>query len=159
MPRLYIHRTNGYGFYDDNICGPYQIENEQGELVDNPDCKLPPKEEVLEISAEQHQYYFAEAHKRNCKLYVDDKNQIVFGEQYENLRDPVDVANHWRRTTLSSLDALVNRHRDEVDMGIKTTLTQDQFKDLLLYKQAIRDWPEQLDFPKESSKPSRPSWL
>jgi hypothetical protein len=35
---------------------------------------------------------------------------------------------------------LVTRHRDEKDEGSGTTLTAKQFKDLLKYRKALRDW-------------------
>lgn len=52
-----------------------------------------------------------------------------------------------RDVALSSTDWLVSRHQDEKLIGDGTTLTADQFAELLKYRQALRDigdadgWP------------------
>lgn len=55
-----------------------------------------------------------------------------------------------RDQLLSETDWLVTRHRDEKDEGGGTTLTAKQFKELLRYRKALRDWD------KVSALPVRP---
>lgn len=55
-----------------------------------------------------------------------------------------------RDQLLSETDWLVTRHRDEKDEGSGTTLTAKQFKELLRYRKALRDWD------KVSALPVRP---
>lgn len=44
-----------------------------------------------------------------------------------------------RRAELSATDWLVIRHRDQVDIGTTTTLSAQQYTELLTYRQALRD--------------------
>ena len=60
-----------------------------------------------------------------------------------------------RDTALAATDWLVQRHRDEIDMNGKTTLSSDQFKALLSYRDNLRNLPNQKGFP-EISLPAEP---
>ena len=48
----------------------------------------------------------------------------------------------FRNEKLFSTDWMVTRHRDQVDSGVTTSLTNDQYKNLLIYRQALRDITE-----------------
>ncbi|OPG73067.1 phage tail protein [Pseudomonas ogarae] len=65
----------------------------------------------------------------------------------------------WRDGQVSATEWLVTRHRDEQDMQVPTTLTADQFAQLLSYRQELRDWPLALDFPHQTGRPKELSWL
>ncbi|MNJ38229.1 hypothetical protein D3C77_330710 [compost metagenome] len=65
----------------------------------------------------------------------------------------------WRDGQLSGYDHLIARHRDEHDMDRPSTLTQEQFTELLLYRQALRDWPQSLVFPDNQQRPTAPAWI
>lgn len=65
----------------------------------------------------------------------------------------------WRDGLLGGLFAPRDRHRDEVDLGIATTLTPEQFAELLAYIQQLRDWPQSEQFPHVEYRPSPPAWL
>lgn len=58
-----------------------------------------------------------------------------------------------RDQKLAETDWLVTRHRDEKDEGSGMTLTAKQFKDLLKYRKALRDWD------KVSPLPAKPAIL
>ena len=60
---------------------------------------------------------------------------------------------------LLSVEWLRNRHRDQLDIGVDTTLTPAQFKELLVYLQALRDWPQSEHFPKIEHRPVAPPWI
>ncbi|MBV6750415.1 phage tail assembly chaperone [Pseudomonas chlororaphis] len=70
-------------------------------------------------------------------------------------------ARKWRDDVLRQTDGLVARHRDQVDVGTPTTLTVEQFRELLVYRQTLRDWPNSAadGFPAESDRPVTPSIL
>ena len=51
---------------------------------------------------------------------------------------------------------LVQRHRDQIEVTEPTTLTADQYKGLLAYRQALRDVPAQTGFPDNIVWPSYP---
>lgn len=65
----------------------------------------------------------------------------------------------WRANEINTTEWLVNRHRDELGMQLATTMTAEQFAELLTYRQTLRDWPQSNDFPNTASRPRRPAWI
>lgn len=65
----------------------------------------------------------------------------------------------WRDGVVASTQWLVTRHRDEQDMQLATTLTAEQFAELLVYRQALRDWPQSQAFPDTELRPVAPAFL
>ncbi|MGN7738838.1 phage tail assembly chaperone [Pseudomonas sp. 22526] len=65
----------------------------------------------------------------------------------------------WRSKMLESTQWLVIRDNEEMDMGEGTTLSTEQFKELLAYRQGLRDWPSAADFPNAEYRPVEPGWL
>ncbi|WP_273820594.1 phage tail assembly chaperone [Pseudomonas asplenii] len=75
---------------------------------------------------------------------------------------PVDfsaVERVWRDAELSAVAWYRDRHRDQVEIGADTTLGADQFQELLVYMQALRDWPQSAAFPDPSARPQAPGFL
>jgi len=68
-------------------------------------------------------------------------------------------ARFWRDQEITDSQWLIERHRDQSDAGSKTTLTAAQYSALLVYRQALRDWPTVQNFPADASKPVAPDWL
>lgn len=66
-------------------------------------------------------------------------------------------ARAWRDTEITASQWLVDRHRDQAEAGTATTLTADQYSALLVYRQALRDWPSVADFPADSTMPAAPA--
>lgn len=73
--------------------------------------------------------------------------------------DRVTQERGWRDDELSSVMWLRERHRDQLEIGAVATLTSDQFNELLLYMQALRDWPQSADFPDVQHRPAAPPWI
>lgn len=73
--------------------------------------------------------------------------------------DPTADERAWRDVEISSTEWLVNRHRDEQDMNLSTTLSGEQFAELLAYRQALRDWPQSQVFPDSTKRPLAPYWI
>ena len=65
----------------------------------------------------------------------------------------------WRDNELESVKWLRERHRDEQDLEQATTLTTDQFAELLSYMQQLRDWPQAKKFPEIKYRPVAPEWI
>ncbi|MBC6626157.1 phage tail assembly chaperone [Pseudomonas sp.] len=65
----------------------------------------------------------------------------------------------WRDGELESVKWLRERHRDEVELGGATSLTVEQYGELLGYMQSLRDWPQASDFPDTKHRPIRPTWI
>jgi hypothetical protein len=65
----------------------------------------------------------------------------------------------WRDAQLTATDSVVARHRDELEEGSATTLTEDQYVELQTYRRALRSWPEADGFPLIDHRPLKPAWL
>ncbi|CAH0275837.1 tail fiber assembly protein [Pseudomonas mediterranea] len=65
----------------------------------------------------------------------------------------------WRDSQLHNVQWLRERHRDEVELGLSSTLTDEQFKELLIYMQSLRNWPQDAHFPQVQWRPSAPQWI
>jgi hypothetical protein len=65
----------------------------------------------------------------------------------------------WRDQQLSETDGVVARHRDELEEGIATTLSTDQYTEVQTYRRALRNWPEAGEFPLSEHRPPAPLWL
>jgi len=65
----------------------------------------------------------------------------------------------WRDTEIDRIKWLRERHRDEQDLALTTTLTTQQFPQLLSYMQQLRDWPRSPDFPALGHRPLAPKWI
>lgn len=72
-------------------------------------------------------------------------------QKAKSLRNQRDVA-------LGSTSWLVERHRDEIDSAMATTLSADQYSDLQAYRQQLRDLPSAPGWPAIDIPPP-PSWL
>ena len=73
--------------------------------------------------------------------------------------DPAADDRAWRDSQVNATEWLVTRHRDEQDMLLAATLKPEQFAELLLYRQALRDWPQSELFPGIEHRPVPPPWL
>ncbi|AZL67953.1 phage tail assembly chaperone [Pseudomonas oryziphila] len=65
----------------------------------------------------------------------------------------------WRDAELAELIWLRDRHRDQLEIGAVTALTAEQFGELLVYMQQLRDWPQTPEFPDASVRPVVPPWI
>lgn len=65
----------------------------------------------------------------------------------------------WRGSQLDATDALVQRHRDQIEDGAPTTLSAAQYQEVQGYRRALRDWPETQGFPSAELRPTAPTWL
>lgn len=72
---------------------------------------------------------------------------------------PARIERAWRDGVLASMVWLRDRHRDQLEIGSSTSLTVEQFTELLAFMQALRDWPQSSAFPDVSQRPESPVWL
>jgi len=86
----------------------------------------------------------------------------VFSEVYVPLLSvgiDIDAERSWRDGELAGLMWLRERHRDQLEISVDTTLTGEQFTELLHYMQDLRDWPQSPDFPDSEHRPVAPAWI
>ncbi|WP_449439565.1 phage tail assembly chaperone [Pseudomonas migulae] len=104
---------------------------------------------------------------RVCGRFANQ--QLGYAEEFLPADDPelqgeaVDqnavTEREWRDTELASLVWLRDRHRDQLEIEVDTTLSSEQFTELLVYMQALRDWPQSPDFPDSQHRPTAPAWI
>ncbi|SDE71043.1 phage tail assembly chaperone [Pseudomonas extremaustralis] len=96
---------------------------------------------------------------------VDSETDIFEWETFSvNQPDPYvlpieTLERSWRDAVIESVKWVRERHRDEIDIGGKTTITGDMFSELLTFIQELRDWPKSSEFPLEAGRPKPPAWL
>ena len=65
----------------------------------------------------------------------------------------------WRDGELATTDRIIARHRDEREMQQSTTLADEQFSALQIYRRKLREWPLGVEFPEAGHRPVAPPWL
>lgn len=107
---------------------------------------------------------------RNDGIYrcrsVGGPEEVLPGEYFSNTyvslsaeESDVDIERSWRDEVLVRVMWLRERHRDQVEIEADTTLSAEQFKELLKYMQQLRDWPQNPEFPNARKRPVEPDWL
>lgn len=92
-------------------------------------------------------------------IQLDEQGQPVL---IDPVADPDAQSNReraWRDGELSAVMWLRDRHRDQLEISGSTTLTVEQFNELLMYMQALRDWPQSPDFPDSRHRPIALPWV
>lgn len=70
-----------------------------------------------------------------------------------------DAEREWRDSELAEMVWLRDRHRDQLEIEVEPTLSGEQFRELLVYMQALRDWPQSPVFPQSAHRPVAPPWI
>ncbi|MCK9802454.1 phage tail assembly chaperone [Pseudomonas sp. MAFF 302030] len=91
------------------------------------------------------------AHDEQGLPYLVDAPAVV--------ADLAGLEREWRDTELSTVMWLRERHRDQLEIEVEPTLSGEQFTELLIYMQALRDWPQSPDFPQSAHRPVAPPWI
>jgi hypothetical protein len=87
-----------------------------------------------------------------------DRYHVVDGKLTPLVVPPnILVLKDTRSNLLSRTDWLSIRHRDQLEASIPTSLTSEQFSELMVYRQALRDWPVSGDY--NEPYPAQPSWM
>lgn len=91
--------------------------------------------------------------------YIDIRRVVVKKKKLIVNSDYVDVASlqRSRHDLLLNTDWFTWRHRDQIDEGEPTSLTEEQWKELLGYRSALRAWPVSGDYSEPF--PVKPEWM
>ncbi len=149
-----------YGRYDPLIEGPQMllavIEAQELVLGDG----------LLDLSdlpdVHERSWYFAGEQRfvegRPSSLYVWDVGTWTLDAALD--REAREVAERaWRSSEISKSVWLRDRHRDQLEISVDTTLTASQFTELLTFIQALRDWPQSPLFPDTAGRPQAPVFI
>ncbi|MDD0967261.1 MULTISPECIES: phage tail assembly chaperone [Pseudomonas] len=135
---MYYFSPATSGFYHSDLHGP-NIPADAFELSEGEYCALvsnAPKGTVLSLTANGR------------------PERVLLAEQTIDATERA-----WRDKVLDRTQWLVLRDAEELEVGGGTTLRADEFKQLLAYRQALRDWPNDPDFPDARARPLEPDWL
>lgn len=64
----------------------------------------------------------------------------------------------WRDGCIASTMWIVERHRGQVQLDGETSITNEQYIELLKFHQTLRDWPTHPEWP-DIDEPVAPAWL
>lgn len=116
-------------------------------------------DDVVEISAENHADLLAGQSEGKVIVWDDDGFPVLVDPPPPSDEELAVIERLWRNQRLSETDNVVTRHRDEKELNLALTLTPEQFAELLVYRQALRDWPQAASFPAIEFRPVAPSWI
>ncbi|MCM8743185.1 phage tail assembly chaperone [Pseudomonas koreensis] len=167
---LFFH-DNPRAFYDESFHGPRKMliqdpewspgEDESGDppmvLVDNPDCLIPEGAKLIE--AEQYQALLDGQAVGKVITADADGYPVLTDQPAPTVEQLAEQERKWRDGELLATDQMVSRHRDELEENAATTLTVDQYAELQSYRRALRNWPENGEFPFLEHRPPAPDWL
>ncbi|WP_445179163.1 phage tail assembly chaperone [Pseudomonas sp. McL0111] len=90
-----------------------------------------------------------------------DPRYLAYVESLQSIPqvDSDAVERTWRDSEIVRVAWVRDRHRDEVELAIETTITAEQYIDLLAYIRALRDWPAGAEFPASAHRPTAPGWI
>lgn len=155
MKKFYSRSTGG--FYCEGVHGLRLVEGGSGELVANPQCGMPA--DVVEISDELHAELLAGPSRGKQITANEDGYPVLTDPPPPTMAEVAAGERQWRDGELQAAVWLRERHRDQQEIGAGTSLTAEQFKTLLVYMQALRDWPQSAQFPEVQHRPVAPPWL
>lgn len=124
--------------------------------VDNPGTELPSG--AVEITHAQYTELFA-GQAAGKAIGASATGQPVLIDPVVPPQALLRNERTWRNQLLQETQWLVLRDAEELEMGEGTTLRTEEFKQLLAYRQALREWPNHPDFPDVRSRPLEPDWL
>lgn len=138
--KLFFNAGTG-GFYDSEISGN----------------DVPPGS--VEITSEERVSLLSGLREGRL-LKVDEAGRPVLGNlPVPAYRDISKGERNWRDQSMLAPIGLRDRHRDQLEMRVVTTLSAEQFSELLIYIQALRDWPQSEAFPSRDARPVAPIWI
>lgn len=115
-------------------------------------------EDAIEISENLYRSVIGDASLGKVRSHDESGLPCLIDAPFVE-RDPAALEREWRDAELASVMWLRERHRDQQEIGGNTTLSDEQFKDLLVFMQTLRDWPQASEFPDVEKRPIRPSWI
>lgn len=79
-----------------------------------------------------------------------EANILIEAKELQKTKNNELKSNHLRElrnVELDGLSWLIERHKEEVELGINTTLSSEEYQKILRYKQYLRDMPQDNNFP------------
>jgi hypothetical protein len=118
----------------------------------------PLPEDAVEITPELHKALMR-GQSASLKINFDTAPPSLIERPPPSSEQLADIERDWRDGQLAKTDAVVARHRDELEGGLATSLKDKQYSDLQIYRRQLRDWPQGEKFPLIDHRPIPPDWL
>lgn len=99
---------------------------------------------------------FANRQPGYAEEWIDDTALQMLALSSDQLAS---IERAWRDRELSEVRWLWERHQGQLEIDVGTSIDSEQFKTLLIYMQALRDWPQSPDFPDNRQRPIAPPWI
>lgn len=115
--------------------------------------------DAVPISEDRFKEVIINPARGKLRVHDDDGLPILIDPPAATVEELAAAERQWRDGELSAIMWLRERHRDQQEIGGETTITAEQFGALLVYMQALRDWPQSLEFPDSQYRPLPPTWL
>ena len=110
-------------------------------------------QDAVEISSE-HRDQLLVGEEGNCRIVADVDGRPMLQESPSRASDvAIAIERAWRDARLLETDAIVARHRDQLEAGIETTLSKSGYEALQAYRLALRNWPASQGFPSLTNRP------
>ena len=116
-------------------------------------------DDVVPISEARYQEVIGSPAPGKVRSIDADGLPILIDSPEQGLDELSSAEREWRDAEIVRVIWLRDRHRDEVEMGAETTISAEQYVELLAYIKALRDWPATTEFPAEESRPVVPEWV
>ncbi|MGY4662339.1 hypothetical protein ACVWZ9_003133 [Pseudomonas chlororaphis] len=129
-----------------------------GFFYDDQVCEFIPGDAIGFSSEERDALLFAQGNGKYIGVMPDGCPGLIDSPP-QSPEQLAEVERYWRSRQLSTTDGVVTRHRDELEEGIATTLSADQYTEVQTYRRALRNWPESGEFPLSEHRPPAPDWL
>ena len=113
--------------------------------VPNPDCQIPA--DAIEITLEEHRALLSAQSKGKVILAGPNGRPVAVDPPPPTTEERSIALRLQRDQLLHDTEWMVVRHREQMEAALMTSLSADQFKRLLVYRQTLRDVPEQQAFP------------
>jgi hypothetical protein len=114
---------------------------------------------AVEISADDYSRLF-DGQSRQKRIAADSSGHPILIDQPEASLEVQEINERaWRDVRLKETDGVVARHRDELEAGLKSTLSSEQYNELQTYRHLLRSWPENERFPSIDYRPHNPNWF
>lgn len=119
------------------------------------DAPLP--DDVVEVSAERHAALLEAASQGQIIQAGEGGQPVAVDAPTPPVETLAALARRRRDGEIVAVRWMVDRHRDETDLGAGTTLSAEGYRAVLLHIQALRDVPAQTGFPADIAWPVLPT--
>ncbi|MCP1480522.1 hypothetical protein J2Y88_002833 [Pseudomonas chlororaphis] len=112
-----------------------------------------PPEGAVEISQAEYAELFAGQGVGKRIVANDNGAPILVDPAGPSPEQLISIERAWRDSELLKSDALVARHRDELESQAATTLSDADYNALQAYRCDLRSWPKSRKFPAAANRP------